>query len=101
MLSRRNFPITAMICLLLSPAMALAAGGSMSDTVLDQGSVTVKSGGGNVCVAGALVEAWSEGAWYPAVVLDPLRDGRCFVHYENYGSDDDEALAPKHVRARR
>ncbi|OAN50812.1 hypothetical protein A6A04_17070 [Paramagnetospirillum marisnigri] len=53
------------------------------------------------CVPGGLIEAFSEGAWYPAVALDQLRDGRCFVHYDNYGQDDDEALAPKHVRSRR
>ena len=56
---------------------------------------------GALCVPGALVEAKSEGAWYPAVVLDPLRDGRCFVHYEGYGSDDDEAMSPGSIRSRR
>lgn len=55
----------------------------------------------SVCVPGGLVEARSEGAWYPAVVLDPLRDGRCFVHYEGYGSDDDEAMARNDIRSRR
>ncbi|CAA7613757.1 hypothetical protein [Magnetospirillum sp. SS-4] len=59
------------------------------------------AGSGGICTPGNLIEAFSEGGWYPAVVLDPLRDGRCFVHYENYGDDDDEALKPKHIRARR
>ncbi|KIL98725.1 hypothetical protein CCC_02175 [Paramagnetospirillum magnetotacticum MS-1] len=58
-------------------------------------------GGSSVCVPGATVEALSEGGWYPAVVLDPLRDGRCFVHYEGYGADDDEALPPNAIRSRR
>lgn len=101
MLIRRVILIVAMLCLSLPSTMASAAGGASSDAVPDQGGGVAKSPGGSVCVPGALVEAWSEGAWYPAVVLDPLRDGRCFVHYDDYGSDDDEALASKHVRSRR
>lgn len=101
MLTRRIILISAMICLSLSSTMAQTTGGPPSDAGPDQGGRAAKSSGGAVCVAGNLIEAWSEGGWYPAIVLDPLRDGRCFVHYEEYGSDDDEALAPKHVRARR
>ncbi|RAU21443.1 hypothetical protein CU669_13535 [Paramagnetospirillum kuznetsovii] len=55
----------------------------------------------SACVPGAQIEALSEGAWYPAVVLDPLRDGRCFIHYDGYGSDDDEALSAREIRSRR
>ncbi len=101
MLTRRLGLISALISFWLSPVLAQAAGGATPEAVPDQSGIAARSGGGALCVAGNPIEARSEGAWYPAIVLDPLRDGRCFVHYEDYGSDDDEALAPKHIRARR
>jgi hypothetical protein len=84
----------ALLAVLAQPALAQ---GQASPPSSDMPRNTSSS----VCVPGALIEALSEGGWYPAVVLDPLRDGRCFVHYENYGSDDDEALPPKSIRSRR
>ncbi|WP_158303982.1 agenet domain-containing protein [Paramagnetospirillum magneticum] len=54
-----------------------------------------------MCKPDTRVEILSEGAWYPGVVLDALRDGRCFVHYDGYGADDDEAVAPKLIRSAR
>jgi len=34
-------------------------------------------------------------------VLDALRDGRCFVHYDSYTEDDDEAVPARLIRAAR
>lgn len=81
---------TASIALLLSgAAFAQSAPQQQSDPLSP------------LCVPGAKLEALSEGAWYPVTVLDPLRDGRCFIHYDSYGSDDDEAVTSKLIRARR
>lgn len=55
----------------------------------------------SLCKPDTRIEILSEGAWYPGVVLDALRDGRCFVHYDGYGADDDEAVAPKLIRSAR
>lgn len=53
------------------------------------------------CVRGARVQAYSEGEWYDAVVKSaPLADGRCPVHYDDYGADEDEAVAPSALRPR-
>ena len=104
-------PIRRFVLVLATLLSALSAP-ALSSSALAQAKDATAAGGGSdpalgpvkpgaPCVPGTLVEAWSEGAWYPAVVLDPLRDGRCFVHYDGYGSDDDEALAPQHVRTRR
>jgi len=54
-----------------------------------------------LCVPGSRVEIKSEGAWYPGVVLDQLQDGRCFVHYDNYNEDDDEAVSANELRSAR
>jgi hypothetical protein len=88
----------------VAAGLALIASVASAQTAADAakwGNEAKAAAGASLCVAGAQVEALSEGAWYPAVVLDALRDGRCFVHYEGYGSDDDEAMAPGAVRSRR
>ena len=81
----------------IAAASLLIASGAFAQGASEAKAAAVSA----LCVPGALVEALSEGAWYPAVVLDPLRDGRCFVHYEGYGSDDDEAMGPGSIRSRR
>lgn len=54
-----------------------------------------------LCVKGAKVQAYSEDEWYDAVVkANPLPDGRCPVHYEGYGDDDDEKVLPSMLRRR-
>jgi len=54
-----------------------------------------------LCRKGMKVEAQSKGDWYPATVKGPLRnDGRCPVHYDGYGSEDDEAVSLKRIRPR-
>jgi len=95
---RRIVLVAATICFSLSETTMSAVAGPSSDASADPRGNAV---GGSVCAPGNLIEARSEGAWYPAVVLDPLRDGRCFVHYDGYGSDDDEALGPSDIRSRR
>ena len=54
-----------------------------------------------LCKPDTKIEILSEGAWYPGVALDALRDGRCFVHYDTYTEDDDEAVAAKLIRSAR
>ena len=98
MSKRRIVLVAATICFSLSAAMTPAVAGPSSDAAADPRGNAV---GGFVCAPGNPIEARSEGAWYPAVVLDPLRDGRCFIHYDGYGSDDDEALGPNDIRSRR
>jgi hypothetical protein len=96
--------LSLVLAALLSPtafAQSPAAAPPSEMPKPQQPSEMPKSNSSLVCVPGTLIEAWSEGAWYLAVALDPLRDGRCFVHYENYGSENDEALPPKNVRSRR
>ncbi len=52
-----------------------------------------------LCRPGARVEALWEGEWYDAVVTGPAYgDGRCPIHYEGYGSEDDEAVPPRRLR---
>ena len=84
------------------PVMAIGLALVSSMASAQPSADTVKAAvGASLCVPGTKVEALSEGAWYPAVVLDALRDGRCFVHYEGYGADDDEAMGPGTIRAAR
>ncbi|MCG5241084.1 hypothetical protein ACIU1J_09130 [Azospirillum doebereinerae] len=55
----------------------------------------------SLCQKGMRVEAQSKGEWYPATVKGPLRsDGRCPVHYDDYGSEDDESVSLKRLRPR-
>lgn len=52
-----------------------------------------------LCRQGLRVEVLSEGEWYPAVVKGSLRsDGRCPIHYEDYGSEDDEQVSLNRIR---
>jgi hypothetical protein len=94
----------ALAALMVSPVLAESPQDTQSGPApTDRGRSgrVKKMNASAACVPGARIEAFSEGEWYPAVVLDALRDGRCFVHYEGYGSDDDEAMAPKDIRPRR
>ena len=54
-----------------------------------------------LCKPDTKVEILSEGGWYPGVVLDALRDGRCFVRYDGSGEEDDEAVTAKMLRSAR
>lgn len=55
----------------------------------------------SLCVRGMRVEVQWKGDWYPATVTGAARaDGRCPVHYEDYGSEDDEAVSLKRIRPR-
>lgn len=57
--------------------------------------------GQSLCSRGMRVEVQWKGDWYPATVTGPARpDGRCPVHYEDYGDEDDEAVALKRIRPR-
>jgi hypothetical protein len=55
----------------------------------------------SLCVRGMQVEVNWKGDWYPATVTGPARaDGRCPVHYDDYGREDDEAVSLKRIRPR-
>lgn len=57
--------------------------------------------GQSLCSRGMQVEVQWKGDWYPATVTGPARsDGRCPVHYEDYGDEDDEAVPLKRIRPR-
>lgn len=54
-----------------------------------------------LCRPGTQVEVLFEDEWYEAVVTGPLRpDGRCPIHYEGYGNEEDELVGPKRLRPR-
>jgi hypothetical protein len=79
----------------IPPAGAMAAPSAaapMSAPVDDDASL---------CRRGMQVEVQWKGEWYPATVNGPARkDGRCPVHYDGYGREDDEAVSPKRMRPR-
>ncbi|WP_051341443.1 serine hydrolase [Azospirillum halopraeferens] len=55
-----------------------------------------------LCRPGRAVEVLWEGDWYPARVRgEPDRNGACPVRYDGYGSEDDESVPPKRLRAPR
>ncbi|CAO3413354.1 agenet domain-containing protein [Azospirillum doebereinerae] len=55
----------------------------------------------SLCRKGRKVEVQSKGDWYSATVKGPLRsNGRCHVHYDGYGSEDDESVSLKRIRPR-
>jgi len=51
---------------------------------------------------GTVVERYSEDyqEWYPAKVLSVF-SGLHFIHYDGYGSEYDDWMAPKKIRATR
>lgn len=56
---------------------------------------------GSLCRKGMRVEVEWKGEWYPATVKGPAHpDGLCPVHYDEYGSDDDEAVSLRRLRPR-
>lgn len=79
------------------------------DALLDQVAAAVFSGrapkpdaapDAPLCRPGAAVQVLWEGDWYAARVKGPVRkDGRCPVHYDGYGAEDDEAVTPDRLRA--
>ncbi|PWC33856.1 agenet domain-containing protein [Azospirillum sp. TSO35-2] len=55
--------------------------------------------GDSLCQPGMRVEVQSEGEWYPATVKGKRRtDGRCPVHYDDYGAEDDETVSLNRIR---
>ncbi len=59
------------------------------------------SGSRTLCSRGMQVEVQWQGDWYPAVVTGAQRsDGRCPVHYEGYGAEDDESVSLNRIRPR-
>ncbi|OAN52211.1 hypothetical protein A6A04_00470 [Paramagnetospirillum marisnigri] len=53
----------------------------------------------SLCRPNARVSVLSEGDWYPARVTGAvLSDGRCPIHYEGYGSEDDEAVPARRMK---
>ena len=53
------------------------------------------SAASSLCRPNARVKVLWEGEWYPAKVKSAmLADGRCPIHYDGYGSSDDEAVTP-------
>ncbi|WP_041795432.1 hypothetical protein [Pararhodospirillum photometricum] len=57
-----------------------------------------KRSSSGLCHPGRRVEVLWEGDWYPARVLEETGPGRCYIHYEGYGSDDDEEVSPRRMR---
>src|SRR5690606_1461335 len=56
--------------------------------------------GDNLCVKGQAVSVLYAGQWYPARVLDgPDQMGTCLVSYDGYGSNRDEWVNAKRMRA--
>ena len=87
-----------MTTLRISLAMAISLTIYAAPAFAQPGSPATES---TLCKPDAKLEILSEGQWYPGVVLDALRDGRCFIHYDGYGPDDDEALTSQFIRAPR
>ncbi|BAI71243.1 hypothetical protein AZL_006050 [Azospirillum sp. B510] len=57
--------------------------------------------GASLCQPGMRVQVESEGDWFPATVKDqPRADGRCPIHYDDYGAEDDEAVSLRRIRPR-
>ncbi len=57
--------------------------------------------GGSLCQPGMRVEAEWKGEWYPATVKDkPRKDGRCPIHYDDFGAEDDESVTLRRIRPR-
>ncbi|GLR80440.1 hypothetical protein HUE56_20730 [Azospirillum oryzae] len=57
--------------------------------------------GASLCQPGMRVEVQWKGDWYPATVKDkPRKDGRCPVHYDEYSTEDDEAVSLRRIRPR-
>ena len=57
--------------------------------------------GASLCQPGMRVSVEWKGDWYPATVKDnPRKDGRCPVHYDDFGSEDDESVPLRRIRPR-
>lgn len=57
--------------------------------------------GASLCQPGMRVEVEWKGDWYPATVKDkPRKDGRCPIHYDDFGSEDDESVSLRRIRPR-
>jgi len=72
--------------------ISLAREGSASD------QAAVQSNG--LCVKGSTVSVYYAGQWYPAKVLEgPDKMGTCKISYDGYGSNWDEWVSAKRMRA--
>ena len=57
--------------------------------------------GSSLCQPGMRVSVEWKGDWYAATVKDhPRKDGRCPVHYDDFGSEDDESVSLRRIRPR-
>ncbi|AWU93083.1 hypothetical protein [Azospirillum ramasamyi] len=57
--------------------------------------------GASLCQPGMRVEVEWKGDWYAATVKDkPRKDGRCPIHYDDFGSEDDESVSLRRIRPR-
>ncbi|MBP2228041.1 hypothetical protein J2847_001323 [Azospirillum agricola] len=81
-----------------APALAAAPPAAMTGGPM---SVPAAPDDRSLCRRGMRVEVQWKGDWYPATVKGPLRgDGRCPIHYDEYGSEDDEAVSLQRIRPR-
>lgn len=84
-----------------APAAAPAQAPAPKASAQAKDTITSSEPASALCVKGTRVLSYSGDDWYEAVVkAGPLPDGRCPVHYEGYGSEDDENVLPSMLRPR-
>jgi Agenet domain len=79
-------------------AAALAAACSPPTPAAEPPSTGVASFGAGDMPPGSHVQVARQGQWYPAVVVQPLGDGRFLVHYDNTGNEWNEAVGPDRIK---
>lgn len=76
-----------------------------TSTGVELNAITVTTGKpatqvNGLCVKGSAVSVYYAGQWYPAKVLEgPDKLGTCKISYDGYGSDWDEWVSAKRMRA--
>ncbi len=91
-----------------APALSPVPQGAMGSYAAPSGTAAapmqsskVRGDDRSLCRRGMQVEVQWKGDWYPATVTGAARaDGRCPVHYDDYGAEDDELVSLTRLRPR-
>ncbi len=82
----------------LTAAFAAGCIPSSPPPASDPSSTGVPTFGAGDMPPGTRVQVARQGQWYPAVIVQPLGDGHFLVHYDNTGTEWNEAVGPDRVK---
>jgi Agenet domain len=82
----------------LTAALAAGCVPSTSTPAVKPPSTGVPTFGAGDMPPGTHVQVARQGQWYPAVVVQPLNEGRFLVHYDNTGNEWNEAVGPDRIK---